>query len=156
MSRFATRLILAALAACTLGACSPYTITGRVVRGEASYMMLVEEGDPRLEEPGIADVQMKLTIEPGKIERKVVAQELSGPEGEVALPVDEIGAGLLNMMAGVAARKKGFAPAEGTFFLPRDDKTRLLIVMAPGWDPEPTWETQTTEDLLREAERFSN
>lgn len=158
MNRTRLRLIaFASLGAATvLAACSPYTVTGRVVRGDSSYMLLVEEGDPRLDEPGLPGVQMKLTVDPGKIERKVVAQEVSGPSGEVSLPVDELGAGLLDFTVGVIARKPGFSPAEGTFMLPKGGRTRLLIIMAPGRDSEPSWESQTTEDLLREAERFGN
>lgn len=143
--------------ACAAGACSPYTVTGRVVRGDSSYMMLVDEGDPRLDEPGIPGVQLKLTVDPGKVQRKVVAQEMSGTGGEVSLPVDELGAGLLDFSVGVMARKAGFSPAEGFFQLPKGGSKRLLIVLSPGRDvPESEWETQTTEDLLREMERFSN
>ncbi|HBS28540.1 MAG TPA: hypothetical protein DEB06_03595 [Phycisphaerales bacterium] len=145
---------LMALAGAAAGACSPYTVRGRVVHGDSSYLMLVDRDDPRLLEPGIPGAQMKLTLDPGKLSRKTASQQVSGADGDLALPVEEIGAGLLEFDAALIVRKRGFAPAEGFFKLPGSGQ-RVLVVLGPGRDePSEEWNSGSGEDLMKEAERF--
>ena len=143
-----------AFAAVTLGACSPYTLSGRVIQGDASYIMLVKSDDPRLsvtDVSGVTGVSLRMTMDPGTLRRDVVANSVSGLEGEFELPVDRVGAGLLEMNMGVLARKTGYQSAEGFFELPGSGASSLLIVLAPGQDPagmhEQGWSAE--EDMRR-------
>lgn len=147
------RVVVLSALALVLGACAPYTLKGRVVRGEASYIAVVDDGDPRLDAEGIPGVQLKLTLDPGKLKRKTAAQEVSGASGELSLPVEEAGAGLLEFDAGLIARKRGYAPAEGFFRLPGGGK-RILVVLTPGRDDESASGPETGDDLMRQYERF--
>lgn len=142
----------AAMFACTaLGACGPYTIKGRVVHGDTSYVSIVEPGDARLEGTPVAGAQIRLRMDPGKLNRKTVAQEVSDGNGEFSLPVDEFGAGILEYDLGLTARRKGYVSAEGFFRLPPGSR-RVLVVLAPGTDPAGY--TEEPESLSDEADRW--
>lgn len=144
----------AAICVCALGACSPYMLSGRVIEGEASYATLVAPDDPRLQSPGITGASLRLTRDPGRLKRDVVTERVSGAQGEFELPVDRVGAGLLEMDMGVLARMTGYSSAEGFFGLPGAGKSRLLIVLAPGDDPVGVRDDQwSADDDLR---RFGN
>jgi hypothetical protein len=135
-----------------LGACSPYTLTGRVIEGEASYALLVKPDDPRLQLPGITGASLKLTLDPGKLNRDVVTQQVSDGDGEFALPVDRVGAGLIKMYMGILSRKAGYASSEAFFELPNSGSSRLLIIMAPGSDPPGSQDAELSAD--DEVRRF--
>lgn len=132
MARFAAFMVIGLATA--LGACSPYMLSGRVIEGEASYAMLVHSDDPRLQSAGLPGVSLRLTMDPGKLNRDVVADSVSGPEGDFALPVDRVGAGLLTMNMSILARKSGYASSEGFFELPGSGAAYLLVVIARGAD----------------------
>lgn len=141
----------AALACAVLGACGPYTIKGRVVQGDTSYVSVVEQGDSRLGASPVAGAQVRLRMDPGKLNRKTLAQEVSDGNGDFTLPVDEFGAGILEFDLGLVARRKGFVSAEGFFRLPPGSR-RVLIVLAPGQDPAGYAEEPAS--LSDEAERW--
>jgi hypothetical protein len=143
------RLLLGGAALLLLTACSPHTISGRVVRGDVSYVSVVDKDDPRLSEPGLPGVLLRLDLDPGRLSSKSLAQETSGTDGEFTLPVDEPGAGLIDLEVGLLARRKGFQSAEGVFKVPKGSK-RVLIVMSPGVDP-PGYleERESVDETLR-------
>ena len=123
--------VVGALCALVLGGCGSYELKGRVVRGDVSWAGVVDKDDPRLQEAGVAGVQISLVTDPMKINRERVSGSLSDNAGDFALPVDEPGAGFLIYDVGAYASKPGYLDAEGFFRLPSKDK-RLLIVMHPG------------------------
>lgn len=148
MSRV-TRCFAAILIAGAMVACSPYTLRGRVVQGEVSYVDIVDEDDHRLAQPGVSSVALKLTLDPSKLNRKVIAQNYSDEKGDFEMRVDEGGAGLLTFETALLARKRGFQSAEGVFNLPGGSSKRVLIVLTPGNDPAGAYEQEpTTEELL--------
>ncbi len=134
-------LVAGALAACTS------SIQGRVVRGDVSYIEVVDSSDPRLSQggPGVGGVAIHAQLDPTAIKRKTIGRAVSGGDGRFSIPLDEFGAGLLDYDLGVYARRRGFEPAEGFFKLPGGSR-RVLVVMAPGQDkatsdqPDTLWE----------------
>ena len=133
-----------------LGACSPYMLRGHVIEGESSYALLVEPSDPRLQAEGVAGVSVRLTMDPGKLNRDVVADNVSGPEGEFELPVDRAGAGLITMDMSILARKAGYTSSEAFFKLPGSGSRFLLIVVAKGADaPGAFDEPMSADDEVR-------
>lgn len=138
-------VFVAALAP-VLGGCS-YALQGRVIRGDASYVEVVDSGDPRLSEPkaGMSGVSIHLQGDPSNIRRKTLGRTASGGNGGFSVPVDEFGAGMLDYDVGVFARRKGCEPAEGYFRLPGSGK-RVLVVMAPGDDRETREQPSSLED----------
>lgn len=135
-----------------LPACGPHKMYGRVVVGDSSYVTVVDKDDHRLhEDNGVSGVLLKLQLDPGRINRRTMAEETSDEEGEFALPVDEFGAGLLEQECGVLARRRGFKSAEGVFMLPGDGK-RILIVLTPGRDAPGAFEEEPT--VQEQVERF--
>lgn len=125
-----------------LPACGPHTIQGRVVQGDTSYITVVDNDDPRFEsETGITGALLKLQLEPGRINRRVVAEQTSGANGEFSLPVDEFGAGVLEVECGLLARRRGFKSAEGVFMMPGGSK-QILVVLQPGRDAPGDFEEE--------------
>lgn len=147
-----TRLIVGMLALPFLAACGPYKMHGRVVEGDVSYIAVVDEADPRLNGVGLEGVLLRAQLDPGTLSTKTVSQETSDAAGNFSLPVDEWGAGMLDMESAVLARRRGFKSAEGTFKLPSSGR-RVLIVLAPGQDP-PGWldEHETVDETMRRFE----
>ena len=126
-------LLTAALLACSLLTACSYSLKGRVIEGETSYVTVVDASDPRLNDPGLSGVRLHLQMDPGRLQRETLARDTSAFEGEFELPVDEIGAGFMQYDVGLFARRAGYSPAEGSFRLPPKSK-RILIVMARGQD----------------------
>lgn len=127
-----------------LTACGPHTISGRVIEGDDSYITIVNRDDVRLEsDRGVPDVLLKLRLDPGRINRRLIAEGVSEGDGSFTLPVDEFGAGVIELEGGLLARRRGFRSAEGVFPLPSQSQ-RVLVVLAPGrdapgqFDEEPT------------------
>ncbi|HVZ93709.1 MAG TPA: hypothetical protein VG797_04285 [Phycisphaerales bacterium] len=114
-------------------ACSPHRVTGKVVEGPVSQMLIVNPDDPRFDLPGIEGTQLTLRMDPQRPNRKVLAKVASGAEGEIDIPVDYLGAGWFEYDMGLTARHAGYQRADGFFKLPTTDK-RVLIMLTPGRD----------------------
>lgn len=150
-SRSAHFLALALLSLATaLCGCTPYMLRGHVIEGETSHALLVDSDDPRLLTEGVSGVSLRLTMDPGKLNRDVVADQISGPDGQFELPVDRAGAGLIDMDMSILARKSGYTSSEGFFKLPRAGKAWLLVIVAKGADiPGAFDEPVNAEDEVR-------
>ena len=135
-----------------LGACQPYTLRGRVVQGDISYITIVSSDDPRLNGSGVPGVQLDVTVDPGKLNRTRLPGETSGADGEVAIPIKKAGAGLLKYEVSLVARRQGFRSAESVFDLPKKDR-RVLVVLSLGTDPYGVDQHRTVEDDLKQFGR---
>lgn len=136
-----------------LAACSPYTLRGKVIQGDASYVTIVNPDDPRLAQSGLSGTHLRLVLDPLRLNRKDIATGYSGANGEIEMPVEEFGAGTLQFDVGFYARRNGFNSAEGYFRLPGSGK-RILVVLAPGRDDGELG--VSPENLYEEAERYRN
>ena len=146
-----TITLIALLATALTGmGCEGYALRGRVVQGEVSYVAVVDRDDPRLEGVGLPGVQLHVQSDPGRLNRKTVARGVSGAAGEIKLPVDLAGAGLLQYDVGVFARRSDYSPASGFFRLPSSRK-RVLVVLGAGDDYDLGEER---EDLTEQADFF--
>lgn len=139
-------LILAVLPLLT--ACSTPALNAKVIRGHVSFVAVVENDDPRLEQPGLPGVTIQLHSNPESLGRKPLGSTLTDDTGRAALNVDLPAAGLARYEIELIARKQGYAHARGTFIMPGSAKT-ILVFLNPGVDTyrEP-------ENLLEEAERY--
>lgn len=138
-----------------LPSCGPYTIRGRVIEGDASYVAVVDKDDHRLDVPresGVAGALLRLQLDPGRINRRKIAEETSGQDGAFSLPIDEFGAGVLQLEGGLLVRRTGFKAAEGVFTIP-DDKKRILVILAPGRDAPGAFEDEPTVEEQMEQFR---
>lgn len=147
-------LVSAALAALALAGalpgCAGYTLRGRVIAGDVSYVAVVEASDPRLAAPGLAGAEVDLVSDPDRARRKRIASGVTDGAGEFSLPVAETGAGFLNYDVALSVRREGYATAQNVFLLPSGSKRVLVILKAgaPG-------RSGAEEDLLKEFERYS-
>ncbi len=143
--------LVGAAMAVALGGCGAYKLQGRVVKGDTTYVAIVDGDDPRLDEgAGLSGAEIRVQANPLRLNRKDIGRGVSDGQGAFAIELDEFGAGFLEIDAGVSARRKGYEAAEHFFDLPGSGK-RVLIVMSPG-DPGPEWAED--EDLMKQYERF--
>ncbi len=143
-------LLLPALS--LLPACGPHKIYGRVVTGDTSYITVVDKDDHRLDaEGGVSGVLLRLQLDPGRINQRNIAEQTSGEDGKFTLPVDEFGAGVIELEGGLLARRHGFKSAEGVFVVPGNSK-RILVVLEPGRDAPGAFEEEPS--AREQVERF--
>lgn len=133
-----------------LGGCSSYALRGRVVEGDASMVLVVDESDPRLKGPGVPGATVTLVLDPERLSREPAGGGMADGSGEFSISVGEFGAGVLEFDALVTGEAKGFIPAEGMFPLPGQGE-RVLIMMQRGLRPG-----RAGENLLDEIRRYQN
>lgn len=143
------RLFACAIAMLLLGGCGGggYRLQGVVIEGSSPGIFIVDSNDVRLTEPGIPGAVVQGTIDPDTLRRKPQGSVQTDTRGRFALPVGEIGAGMLEYKIGVFARAPGHAPAEDIFDLPKSSK-RILVVLPRGKDPG-----RAPEDFMGETIR---
>lgn len=132
------------------GACSPYTLRGRVIEGDVSFVAIVDASDPRLNSPGVPGVTLDLASNPERLNRKTIASGVSGPGGEIDVRIDELGAGVMTYDVSLTARRDGYAAATGIFRLPPDSRRALVILKRGAAGRAPA-----NESLIEEAKRYS-
>lgn len=150
MTRRAVQAAWLVAAFAAAAGCSPYTVRGKVIQGDVSFVAVVEDSDPRLVGPGLSGASVELWTDPEKLNRKRVAVQTSDSNGDFAMPFSETGAGLLQYDVGVVARRDGYSGAETNIGLPSSSK-RLLIMMKPGASRVP----KETETLLEQYRRYN-
>ncbi len=147
------RLALIGLAVIGLTACAPYQLRGRVVEGSRPGVEVVSPSDPRLaREFGVADAELRLTLDPDRLSREVVGRGVSGSDGSFALGVDAPGAGVLIHEVELTAQREGFAPTAGRFELPGKNK-RVLVTVKAG-KGRSVDERSFLEQTMEEAEPY--
>lgn len=119
------------LGVATLSGCEGYQLRGKVVEGPVSTIMIVDQNDPKLREPGVAGTFLKITTDPGRMSQKYIGGQQTNLDGEFAVPINEPGAGLLEYTVEVHAQALGFSDAVQTFDLPGGNK-RVLVILAEG------------------------
>lgn len=137
-------------AALLLGACSPYTVRGKVIEGDTSYVAIVDESDPRLARRGVSGASVEIWSDPEKLNRKRVASQFSDAEGGFALPFDETGAGVLQYDVRITAEREGYTGAEQSMTLPSSSR-RVLIMLKQGQSRTP----RENESLLEQYRRYN-
>ena len=131
-----------------LTGCSPYALRGKVIDGPASAVLIVDQNDPRLARPGLANAAVEVTVDPQSLGRKVLPPELAGGDGSFAVTIDEFGAGALEYDARLVVQHKGFHTTHDVIRIPGGNK-RVLVILAPGPD-----RYVRPDDPLGESQRF--
>jgi len=131
-----SRLFVLVTGVLLVGCGSGYAIQGRVVRGPVADVQLVDKDDPRLTEAngsgGGAVVQAVLEPQTPS-ETKDLGRHVTDGQGRFAIPVNAVGAGLLEYEAQVVARRDGHRGAMSLVPLPRGSQ-RVLITLPVGKD----------------------
>lgn len=132
-----------------LGGCGggAYRLQGVVLEGASAGVFVVDSSDARLSEQGIPGAVVQGTIDPDTLRRKPQGSVQTDSRGRFALPVSEIGAGMLEYKLGIFARAPGHAPAEEIIALPSSSR-RVIVVLPRGKDPG-----RGPEDVLEETIR---
>ncbi|TVQ31238.1 MAG: hypothetical protein EA376_10225 [Phycisphaeraceae bacterium] len=145
----AAALFLLSCALLYLTGCG-YTMRGKVVEGDVTYVAIVDTDDPRLEGRGVGGVNIMLETDPDRINREQVGRTVSQQDGSFSMDIDAFGAGLLQYDVGITAHRRGFETAQNIFRLPSSGR-RILIMISPGAGDE-SWRRQ--ESPFEQYERF--
>lgn len=140
---------LALLAASAMGGCAGYTLKGKVIRGDISYIAVVDANDPRLEGPGLSGATLSLETDPDKLRREFVGDAVSDGAGNFSISVQRPGAGILIYDVGLEVRRKGYEGVRQMFRLPPKGK-RMLITLRAG----PDTLEEREESPYEQYERF--
>lgn len=117
-----------------LTGCSGYKLEGRVIAGDASYITIVDRDHPMLSDGrGLGGASLHLQENPGRLNATSLARTVSNPDGTFSIPVDLLGAGMLQHDVGLFVRRTGSEPAELPFRLPGKGKS-VLVVLKSGED----------------------
>lgn len=120
-----------------LAGCNAYTLKGRVIEGDISIVAVVPADDPRVmddsDAPGVANAAIRLETDPARINREIVGETVSDPDGYFEIPFKKMGGYIMMYDVGITGRSKGHTPATFAFKLPPSNK-RVLIILKPGND----------------------
>ena len=131
-----------------LWGCGAYMLEGRAVEGPVSQMTFVDADDDRLEGHGVSNVRITVERDAGRLSAQRVASGVSDSSGRFSIPLDVFGAGWMEEQWGIQATLPGFEAATTVQRLPPKGR-RLLILLAPGFSPDPR-----EEDLMEFYERY--
>ena len=137
-----------ALALLPIAGCATYELRGVVVVGKNASLIVVDEDDARLKQPGIEGADVQVVIDPQSLNRTILPEGQTDSAGRFAIPVKETGAGFLEYQAMVATHAPGHRLVTETIPLPPANK-RLLITLPTGRD---TYRPQ--DDILNETLRM--
>lgn len=115
--------------------CGGPMLEGKVVLGSVAGAEFVAEGDPALNQPGLAGASIVVIRDPGRPNSETVARTSSRADGTFRISVDAFGAGWMSEEWQIVASKPGDATSEYRGPLPRTGD-RLLFMLMPGtYDP---------------------
>ncbi len=129
--RSASIVMVAALASALVGCGSTYTLKGKVIQGDISFIAVVAQDDPRLEGAGVSGVAIELETDPDRLNKETIGEVVTAGDGSFSIGVDRVGAGLFRYDIGISAEKRGFEIARSQFNLPPSDR-RVLVIMRKG------------------------
>jgi hypothetical protein len=149
--------IRCALALCLVSAafvllatgCTSYSLQGKVIAGDISYIAVVDASDERFNGPGLVGASLSLETDPGKLKREHVGDAVSSSDGWFSIRVNRPGAGLLIYDVGIRVQRNGYEGVQQIFRLPSSGK-RVLVILRPGVDQLKDEE----ESLMEQFERF--
>jgi hypothetical protein len=120
---------LAVVACAFLGGCSvgATKVSGKVIRGDLSFILVVDASDERLKADGLpgAQVQMHQGADRGG---KLVGEVTSDEKGNFVIPVKETAA-ILRAVE-LSATKEGYARSMGEMSIPPVSQ-RILVILKP-------------------------
>ncbi len=147
--RFAGVALLVCVMA--VGGCG-YQLRGTVIEATTSAVLVVDQDDPRVNDPRLPGAVVSLTLDPGHLNAKNLGAHATDVNGRFDVPIGE-GAGLLEYQLELLCRLSGYQAVQQRMALPGGTK-QLLILMVPGRDtyrpkPDILDETLRLEKQLR-------
>ena len=124
-------LVAVVVLAMSVTGCGGYKLAGNVIEGPQAAVLVVDADDPRLSESGIGGVSLRFMVDPQSLGTKPLGETISEGNGRFSMPVQELGAGLLEYRISLTAKRSGYQTLYREMMLPGGNR-RLLIVMASG------------------------
>ncbi|HRP64215.1 MAG TPA: hypothetical protein PK400_13025 [Phycisphaerales bacterium] len=131
-----------------------YVLRGRVIEGMPPGIHAMPAAQLAGEAPPVARATVNIYRDPNRLNKSLVANGLTGPDGSFAIPIHAFGAGWMDEMWLVEVLHGQYQGAETILMLPPDTKrTQLLIMLAPGRGVSPA-ASPHSENLLEESRRY--
>lgn len=128
-----------------------YTLTGKVLRGDASGVDLIHDIDQRHKQQGLANVEVVVRRNPKDARPELVGRTRTDAAGNFSMNIKEFGAGWMEEQWLVQARLAGYQNASTVMKLPaKNSKWGLLITLAPG----TATPLDAQEEIIEDLERF--
>lgn len=105
-------------------------VSGKVIRGDISFIIAVDATDPRLKGEGIPGVEVQVYAERGAV---LLGGATSDSKGNITVSIQNVGA--LLRPAEFDAEKEGFARTSTVMSIPAVDKRVLVILKPSGASP---------------------
>lgn len=126
-----TPLVALACFVSTLAGCTGSSIRGRVVSGGAGVVQVVESGSARVDDPGLASVEVEVR-QTNRPSTEVIGKATTDEDGWFDISVEN--RRLLRDRMAVAIRAQGYVPLTEEFYWPGREKV-LLVVLKPDGGP---------------------
>lgn len=134
------------------GGCGGPMLEGKVVLGSMSGAEIVAEGDPALNQPGLAGASILVIRDADRPNPETVARTSSRADGTFRISVDAFGAGWMSEEWQIVASKAGDATSEYRGPLPRSGD-RLLFMLSPG-TYDPNVGVRGSDRLLKDIDAY--
>lgn len=126
-TRFLAALALVPLTMALGGCKSPSVISGKVIRGDLSFIGIVDAADPRLKQEGLAGAELSARGVEARSDR-ILSDGRSGSGGDFKLRIDDPDAPTLPAM--IHAHLDGYADAHQELSIPPSER-RVLVILKP-------------------------
>lgn len=138
----------------TIGGCA-HQLRGKVLPSDRETIIFLVDADSRewadaQSADGIPGARVRLQLDPTRINRRMLAETTTGPEGSFTLNVSEFGAGVLEYDVALEARLAGHQSAVSYLTLP-PSSARVIIYLTSG---EDTPQITDPDDIEGDIERF--
>jgi hypothetical protein len=122
-SACALAVVVLPLAACSRGT----TVSGKVIRGDVSFIGVVDPADPRLKQDGLEGAEVTARGSGTRADR-ILADTRSGKSGDFSVRIDDQEA--IGRPAEFRAHLPAYADARQEMPIPASDR-RLLVILKP-------------------------
>ncbi|MCC7204326.1 MAG: hypothetical protein IT441_04555 [Phycisphaeraceae bacterium] len=143
------------LAACLgLTGCASPGIRGLVIEGRPGGVAVLDPSDKQVkdvERYGLAEAVVEVTIDPHSGNPERLGAFKTDDQGRFAVPIDKLGAGLLEYEVGLLVYREGFEPQWKVMKLPSSKKV-VLVTLEPG--SKGTLNVDLLRQTMREMPAF--
>ena len=125
--------------------CSEYRLRGLVVAGDVQRVLVVDKHDPRLDQEGLPDAVLDLTLDPSSMRPKRLGSGMTDARGKFDIPIDAAGAGFLDYELSLLCSVEGYGSVYQIIQRPSGRRRLIVMLVKGGRSIEPT------DDALTES-----
>jgi hypothetical protein len=137
----------------SLVGCGGYRLQGIVLEGDEPSIEVVDQSDPRLDYLGLSSAEVRVILDPERLQPETVGHGTTDRDGRFAVPITASGAGFLMLDVAVRVERQEFRSAEQEMRLPGRGQ-RLVVVLPRGQDRRPLEDDNVLKETLEQADPY--